>query len=535
MSVERSTIWGAVEGFGGVQKSWAMVWALVVLALVYGMAHAWYAAANLDTLNWLNAHPKYLTDDSYYYFVIAKNFAAGLFSTADGGVTQTNGYHPVWTFALIPVYLLFDPENVIEAIKVVEIILLAVSAAFLILAAKAFRLSPLPMIPVLPALYTMPGLNMGMESAIALCSISALITVAGVYVQNSTRLAWLWVYGVLATIPLWTRLEFVFLSVGITVITFLVVTRDVQGWRGRLTMAGIFPVAAPVVSLLLYAAYNYALFGIAIPVSGAAKLTIAGGRVDVLLNLGTFIRHPQFLFPAMGVLISLACLWAAWRIFKKRSDLDSGLLLTFVSIVVFVFVTHFARWTLSILTLISDLAFVPWYFTPGYLGMALLCPTFTYTILSQVSKGSDERRKLNPAIVSLTIMSLLIVVFGIYYPFQRVDAARENTRMGVPGLRYEGTKVMDDILSDGTVVGAWGSGVIMYYSEHTVINLDGLVNSHEYLKARTAGAAWEDTYKHFGITHIAKLNDTVKGSELIYQGEPLREGSGIAFRLWSVK
>ena len=40
-----------------------------------------------------------LSDDAYYYYIIAENVAAGHGSTFDG-LAPTNGYHPLWMLTL---------------------------------------------------------------------------------------------------------------------------------------------------------------------------------------------------------------------------------------------------------------------------------------------------------------------------------------------------------------------------------------------------------------------------------------------------
>jgi hypothetical protein len=45
-------------------------------------------------------------EDGYYYLQIARNAALGHGSTYDG-VTPTNGYHPLWMLALVPVFRAF--------------------------------------------------------------------------------------------------------------------------------------------------------------------------------------------------------------------------------------------------------------------------------------------------------------------------------------------------------------------------------------------------------------------------------------------
>ena len=42
------------------------------------------------------------TDDALYYPTVARNIALGLGSTYDG-ITQTNGYHPLWCWLQVPI------------------------------------------------------------------------------------------------------------------------------------------------------------------------------------------------------------------------------------------------------------------------------------------------------------------------------------------------------------------------------------------------------------------------------------------------
>ena len=90
--------------------------------LAYGAGFAWYMVARLDLINLIR---DVSTDDSFYYFQIARNLAEGKFSTFDGGITRTNGYHPIWMFLITPFYWMFDEEAALFAIKAFEIMLVA--------------------------------------------------------------------------------------------------------------------------------------------------------------------------------------------------------------------------------------------------------------------------------------------------------------------------------------------------------------------------------------------------------------------------
>ncbi len=61
-----------------------------------GMAHFGICAIHLRAADYLG----YYTDDSFYYFGIARNIVSRHVSSLDG-VTATNGYHPLWLCVIV--------------------------------------------------------------------------------------------------------------------------------------------------------------------------------------------------------------------------------------------------------------------------------------------------------------------------------------------------------------------------------------------------------------------------------------------------
>ena len=63
----------------------------------------------------------FLADDAYFYLQIAKNIAAGHGSTFHG-VTETNGYHPLWMgFCVVGAWLIpNDPKLLLHVMGAVQ-------------------------------------------------------------------------------------------------------------------------------------------------------------------------------------------------------------------------------------------------------------------------------------------------------------------------------------------------------------------------------------------------------------------------------
>src|SRR5262249_51321391 len=59
-------------------------------------------------LEWLLRYV--LSDDSFYYFLIARNFVQGHGFSFDR-LAETNGFHPLWMMALLPVHALTEDRT----------------------------------------------------------------------------------------------------------------------------------------------------------------------------------------------------------------------------------------------------------------------------------------------------------------------------------------------------------------------------------------------------------------------------------------
>ena len=104
-----------------------------------------------------------------------------------------------------------------------------------------------------------------------------------------------------------------------------------------------------------------------------------------------------------------------------------------------------------------------------------------------------------------------------------------------------GTVVMDRLLPEDSVIGSWDAGVVGYFSHFPVVNLDGLANSYDYMRARVEGIQ-TTFWRRYGITHFAngeyvkrRLRSKLLDDRLILFEGPSHPGlSGeFRFRLWS--
>ena len=85
---------------------------LVVMVVTVSMA----VRPPNSVMNW------FVADDVFYYFKTAQNIAAGKGVTFDG-ISQSNGFHPLWMLICIPVFSLANTVNLILPLRIIMIVL----------------------------------------------------------------------------------------------------------------------------------------------------------------------------------------------------------------------------------------------------------------------------------------------------------------------------------------------------------------------------------------------------------------------------
>ena len=519
--------------------------------LAYGAGFAWYMLARFDLINLIsNTH-----DDAFYYFQIARNLAEGKFSTFDGGITRTNGYHPLWLLLVTPFHWVFDREAALFAIKAFEIILVAGGVALVAAAARLGRMPWVLMFAALPTLYYIPFMIAGMEAAAALFMLGLFILTACLFARSPAR--WQWPLAAVAFALPWVRLEYIAISLATTAALCLVE----WSWQERAPSASlgerarsarsvkaVVPFLAAGAGILVYFAYNRLVFGGIVPVSGATKAAQSqrlwekeGGyslAQNVQDTLQIFVFDHELLV-ALEVCAHLLLVW--WFARRSRSRQD-WLLLAFLVGVFGLAAGHLAKFAQTVLTIHPSLGPWPWYFVPAYLMTVLIVPVRCYVAIYFIRRfiGSKSQHATN--ILSLGIVlagaAFLFIKADFTEPFQRFEAISVSTRTDDKWIEavsynewteavYGGTQLMNRVLPEGSVVGAWDAGVIGYFSRFPVVNLDGLVNSYDYFHARNrAKDGYAPLYREFGITHFA--------ADTRFEGLPLDILNRWELKLWPI-
>ena len=525
--------------------------ALFICALLaYAAAFAWHMLAAFDLVNIIRDAN---ADDAYYYFQIAYNLSQGKFSTFDGGITQTNGYHPVWLLLVTPFYWIFDKETALFGIKAFEIMLVAGGATLIALAARLSRLAWPLLFAALPMLYRTPiELLWGMETAAAMFALALLMLAVCLYMSDPQRRKWP-LAAIAFALP-WVRIEYIAVSLTVTA-ALCAIEWSRQERRSLRLLANIrqayIPLIGAVSGMLVYFAYNGLAFGSILPVSAATKLAWAQerwareGGYDFAQSFLETLRLSVFDYEFLIALEICAYLLIAWQLARRSNKRRDWLLLAFMVGVFGLAAGHIAKFAQIVLISHYTESHI-WYFVPAYLMTALIIPTRLYIAILLIRRFVAPRRQTAANILSAGVIvigaAVLLGIAGFAEPFRWVDSKKALTQHDWDVASYMGSQVMNRALPEGSVIGAWDAGVIGYFSRFPVVNLDGLVNSYAHLRARaiqqTEGLNF---HRRYGVTHFAnnqwrhrnRWPDRIPNN-VIFEGPPRYSSYGeYRFRLWT--
>ena len=532
--------------------------------LAYGAGFAWYMLARFDLVNLIRDVNR---DDAFYYFQIAYNLAEGRFSTFDGGITQTNGYHPLWLLLITPFYWVFDKEAALFGIKAFETILIAGGVALVTAAARLARLPWILLFAALPMLYQHRYLFLGLEAAAALFMLGLFFLAVMLYVRDSQR--WRWPLAAVAFSLPWVRLEYIAISLAVTAVLGLIEWSRRERPPGASLRAVIIstppprtfvPIIGAVAGLLVYFAYNGLVFGGVTPVSGATKQMWSQaqweheGGYSFVQNFRDVLQIRVFDYELLVALEVCAYVVLVWWFARRSKNRKDWLLLAFLVCVFGLAAGHLAKFVQTVLTVHPFWGKYTWYFVPAYLLMTLIIPVRCYVAIHFIRRFIRPRSPRAANIVSAGIVvvgaAFLLTKADFTEPFQFVDRLGESTDRNYDVASHMGVRVMDRVLPGDSVVGSWDAGVIGYFSRFPVVNVDGLVNSYDFYRARNRYPYWqarkevtEDAfYQNYGITRFANVAggdlNVKRGFALdnvMFEGAlfPESDVSGLRFKLWS--
>ena len=491
--------------------------------LAYGAWNAWRLLFPPDLISLLERN----IDDAYYYFQTAWHLAQGNFSTFDGGITRTNGYHPLWLLLITPFYWFFDKETALFGIKAFEIMLVAGGVALVAVAAYLARLPWLLLGAALPLLYTGRQLLYGMEAAAALLLLGLLFLALMLYAGRPNR--WKWLLAAVCFLLPWARLEYIAISLAVTVALCLIEFPRRQqtpgvSWLARLrAYAPLTPLLGAVAGILVYFAYNGLAFGGIVPISGATKAAWSqfywaqwGGYSFTPSLTWAVQRAAVFDWELLAALEVCGWLLLVGWLTRRSDELRDRRLLAFLLGGFGLAAGHLAMFGYQVLAVHPYLqGKYDWYFVPAYLLMALLVPLRCYAALYFIRRfaGPHWPRAAGRLSWGVTLAAAAYLLFSVNFanPLGVFDGRHDRaTRESIWPDFYMGTQLLNRVLPEGNIVGSWDSGIIGYFSRFQVVNIDGLMNDYAYLQKfeeRITQYHPPRLHQRFGFTYYINPTD----------------------------
>lgn len=424
---------------------------------------------------------RFLIDDAFYYLQVAHHVANGQGLTFDG-INTTNGFQPLWLLILTPIYFFTDKAGAVFVALAIEGVLMAAGLLLAVLTARrlggsawvaAMAAGLLGLLPAYAALQFH-----GLETALYVCCMAGTLlhlTQSDAGESATRRGLWRGLLLVACNLARTDSLIFSALVVG-----WMALRRR---WREALVCGGVIAVLFGA-----YLAWNQLTFGELMPVSGAAKRlyservlrnqVAATGEPAWRLRLENFtwpMKHPDL--HLFGYLAGCNALLTAYHAIRRRGvPLLLGLFLMLkYAAYGWVYVNHAAY---------------QWYYAVDFIG-----PLVGLSLLGTDLRASLRRSataELRDA-ASLPVLAALIGLAAWAWEVNRVEADRWAHFRGREATNPQPQQELDLFylaavklkalgVPASVVIGMHNSGAFGYYSDLTVVNLDGLINGRKRIE-----------------------------------------------------
>lgn len=460
-----------------ISKNYIYLFIAASFSLLIGLFFVWQPIPKL-----LN----YAADDAFYYLQIARNTAKGMGISFDG-ISATNGFHPLYWLFLVLLFIASPDTLELNTHLALTFCLLTGlgSAVPLFLSSRKLWGSlagEITSVSWLLCPWVLFILVKGVETGFYMFFASWSVYLYILYknhgvVENSTLYAL--TTGLLLGFTFLARSDGIFLVAAIALDQILI-------WNGKnkftidtltmkklvdwLWMAGSFTIV-----LLPWLLWNYKNFKSVIQVSGQAvywhNSYNLNGNASLIIIICAIIMLIRIIF-LTNTFILTSTIGGIFIGGKKRFDKQEIKPVLFLFYYAF-FLFSFYGWYLK--------HFQIWYFAPFLLIFAILLGS-RYHRLCKKQENFVCRYWLPRKIAVISLLIGLGIGIGLwtslpwgYYPAQPAG--------------YKIAKWLLNNTHPNERIGAWNSGIIGYFSDRHVINLDGVVNNEllQYVHSHDIG------------------------------------------------
>lgn len=479
---------------------------------------------------------KFLPDDAFYYFATAARFAASGVPTFDG-LNVTSGFHPLWLLICAAIFLVCQLGSSIAVYLLLSLQALFSAGGIATLCATTLKAAS-PLATVLPLslflAFCAPDLVNGLETPLTLAIIAGIYLYCSKFpslahfLSSATHRRKV---GLLLAALFLSRTDQAFTVLGFISCAFLLWLPN-KSFLQRALAAGQIALPPALIGGA-YLLYNKFTTGHFSQVSGAAKAFYSaqirndaisangGSYFDAILSNASWLLstpHGMSLLALYVIGISLG-LGSALFILYRRGERHSPELARLELSLPFVAGSLCSALYYHIV-FFGNFSTTAWYYTTQYallipvLGSALalvergigfifqrhkglnsLVCAILYALLyffslSEIFTGSPLKAYA-PAIITACVLiaclprgcwALIILLLCISTrPFLHMMAGYKAGPSYWNYALYEGALWAKGNLPADKTIWSGSAGILGYFSGHRVINVDGLINSHDFL------------------------------------------------------
>ncbi len=419
-------------------------------------------------------------DDTYYYLQTAWNHAHSGQPTFDG-IHRTNGVQFLWYWwSVVLAYLSPNREALLLLSLVSCAALNALCFVFLWRIAGFTGQPALALVASLAwfqasGLVYLSGMENSLHALLLLWLVDAIIRVLARPGAEKDIGRQVTGVAILCTLVVWTRLDSAI--VGVPLFLLLLFRLPVR----NIATLGPAVLTALLGATIMFGGYAW-MAGTAIPVSGLAKTT--GYRIDSATVVDLFSTTLPLADPFAGygasfvtVLLGIVCFATLGR---SMAPGIGGLPVAVCRQVLAVFLIAGTIY-LVFLSGLWDSDYSVWCRSPAILSMTL-AGAAGIEVIARALRGRNPGKR--GALVAMTALGMLAAA-GLFGSSRIARAEWQGTRIqsdSQQALRYQTARWIRQNLPSDVILAADNTGVLAYFSERRSINLDGLINSPDYVR-----------------------------------------------------
>lgn len=475
---------------------------ILLLAIAVGLIIRLY-------LSWLDIKiliDKVLYDDAFIFFTLARNMASGNGVSFDG-LSQTNGFHPLFTLLLVPIFkfnfadintpvhialTMLSVFNVLTAIFIFKIVEMLGSRKAGLFAALLWLFNP----SVVMIMFT--GVEAGLYAFLISITIFCYLRMR---LRNQYTIRDMLILGILVGVTFLGRTDAIFLFIAIFLDLGYKLFRQSRLSATTLSRVAIYSLAAlAVVSPWLI--WNLVNFGTIMQTSGQAT---------------RYFAHQNYIFtqgtnPSIYILMRLASNISAMvgTIFGYLIQANfllvfaTGLIAGIILAQIVISGNRTRDWKMGnlnfallfVISLVAFYALWQWFFMAWYFMSILLVATLYIGLGADcIARIINLKKYISPNKALILTLVLMGLLFGLKSPYTWQVG---NSDPGHHTALYQMGVYASVNVPENERITVIESGLVGYYSRRTVINLDGYVDN----------AAAEANMNHQTLEYIEKQGIT---------------------------